>query len=88
MLTTITENTIRKIKHQVAQLNTKLVGESLYVYESDTEHCVVALVNQSTLQITASFGFDVTKLRDLCLLKHFLRFLMLQRVEAPHAIAA
>jgi len=75
MVKFITAAIINRLKKRLAQTNKNLQGEQLYLYESGTQYCVVALVNTTSHQVLGTFALDVSARRDLCLVKSFIRLI-------------
>ncbi|MCH2057912.1 MAG: hypothetical protein MK214_15125 [Thalassotalea sp.] len=79
---------ISLLKRRVAKLNEKLsnshAGEQVYLYESGTKYCVLALVDTKTHMIRARFGVNAQAKRDQCLAKAFLN--LIENTRVPNAL--
>jgi len=81
VMTAITIAMINRLKNRIAHINRTLHGEQIYVYETNTQYCVIALVNTTTHQILAKFAVNVHSRRDICLAKSFIGLIELTRVS-------
>jgi hypothetical protein len=85
VMSAITIAIITTLKKRLTQINKNLQGEKLYLYESGTQYCVVALINTSTHQVLATFALDALARRDQCLAKAFLK--LIERTRSSRLLA-
>jgi len=88
MIRIITIAIINRLKKRIAQINPNLQGEQLYLYESGTQFCVVALINTSNHQVLATFALDALARCDQCLTKAFLKVIESTRTPKLLALSA
>lgn len=72
MLTDITQSVINNIKAKAAVVSKNLQNQQLFFYESGTSCCVIALIDNETLEIKATHAFNANYVRDLVLARGFL----------------
>ncbi|GGA80641.1 hypothetical protein GCM10011369_23220 [Neiella marina] len=79
---------LASLNGRVWAVNRGLVGEQLYVYQNNGAHCVIALVDQHSHEVKATFGMNALAYRDICLARAFLQLVATVRKPKRMLFAA